>query len=232
LITNLGPPLLDRNGRIKKSIMVLRSGILIILFAPFALFAQEVDKGLKIKKNHGGLISLGARSTISTFNNGNWSDVGTGVGGQFRLQVHDRINTEWFLDYIRTDIGGLGNKQDLHVGWSVMYYVLKDPGYKRFFKPYILAGHCFDYTNIKVNANQSNFTEKWSAAVQAGVGNHFNLTEHLDLTFIAQYMIHLGGHTEAHVEEGILLLHEHSGVSLEGHLLFTLGVNYKIADLW
>jgi len=24
----------------------------------------------------------------------------------------------------------------------------------------------------------------------------------------------------------------HDGVSLEGHLLFTLSVNYKIADLW
>lgn len=212
--------------------MVWKSGILILLLTPLATFSQEVDKGLKIKKNHGGIFSLGARTTISTFNHGNWQEVGTGVGGQFRLQVHDRINTEWFLDYLRTDLKGIGNRQDLHIGWSVMYYPLKDVTYKRFMKPYILAGHCFDYTNLKENANPSNFTERWSAAVQAGIGNHFNLTEHLDLTFIAQYMIHLGGHAEAHVEEGHLHLHEHSGVSLEGHLLFTLGVNYKIAELW
>ncbi len=216
----------------KKSIMVLRSIILILLIAPLTGLSQGYDKGLKIKKNHGGLFSLGARSTISTFNNGNWGDVGSGAGGQFRILIHDRINTEWFADYIRTDIGGLGNKEDVHVGWSVMYYVLKEPSFKQFMKPYVLVGHCFDYSNIEVNANPSNFTESWSAAVQAGIGNHFNLSEHLDLTFIAQYMIHLGGHAEAHVEEGVLLLHEHSGVSLEGHLLFTLGVNYKIADLW
>lgn len=209
--------------------MLRKSGILLLLCAPLLAFGQQE---LKIKKSHSGLFSLGVRSTISTFNHGDWSNVGTGVGGQFRLQAHDKINTEWFLDYLRSDLNGIGRRVDLHVGWSVMYYPLKDRGYKRFMKPYIIAGHCFDYTNMKQNSDPSNSMERWSAAVQAGLGNHFNLTEHLDLTFIAQYMIHLGGHAEAHVVEGELDFHKHSGVSLEGHLLFTLGVNYKIADLW
>jgi hypothetical protein len=196
---------------------------------PMGLMAQSE---LKIKKKDGGMFSLGMRSTISTFNHGSWSEVGTGAGAQFRLQFHEKVNTEWFADYMTTDLSGLGNRQDAHVGWSVMYYPLKRTGFKQLMKPYIAVGHCFDYTNVAENLNESNSLERWSAAIQAGIGNHFNLTEHFDVTVKAQYMFHLGDHVEAHVHDGRFEIHEHGGVSLEGHLLFTISINYKIADLW
>ena len=196
---------------------------------PSTMIAQTE---LKIKKTHGGIFSLGMRTTVSTFNHGNWDDVGTGVSGQYRIQFHDRVNTEWYADYLTSKIGKLGQRTDGHIGWSVMFYPLKDPSYKRFLKSYIVMGHCFDYSKVSENANPQNSMERWSAAIQCGVGNHFNLTDRLDITMKAQYMFHLGNHVEAHIEEGKFEIHEHGGLSLEGHLLFTLSVNYKIADLW
>jgi hypothetical protein len=155
-----------------------------------------------------------------------------GAGGQFRLQFHDRINTEWFADYMTSKVGSKGNRQDAHIGWSVMFYPLKDKTYTKFMKPYLVMGHCFDYTKVSENADPDNTKERWSSAIQCGAGNHFNITERFDLTFVAQYMFHLGRHVEAHEEEGVFTIHDHGGLSLEGHLLFTLGINYKIADLW
>lgn len=99
-------------------------------------------------------------------------------------------------------------------------------------KPYLVMGHCFDYTKVAENVNPENMKERWSSAIQLGAGNHFNITERFDLTFVAQYMFHLGRHIEAHETEGVFAIHEHEGLSLEGHLLFTIGINYKIADLW
>ena len=61
---------------------------------------------------------------------------------------------------------------------------------------------------------------------------HFNLTERMDLTFVSQYMIHLGEDIHAEVEHGVVHYEKHKGAGLEGHLLFHLGINYKIADLW
>jgi hypothetical protein len=212
--------------------------VLLMLSVSILASAQEKsrkpvkEETLKVKNHHGGLFSLGMRSTVSTFNHGNWQDVGTGVGGQFRVQVHDRINLEFFADYLTSKIGNSGHRDDAHIGWSVMYYPLKDKTFTKFLKPYLIMGHCFDYSKVAENLNPDNSMERWSAAIQLGAGNHFNITERFDLTFIAQYMFHLGHHVEAHEAEGEFQIHDHGGASLEGHLLFTLGINYKIADLW
>jgi len=198
---------------------------------PMAVKAQK-EEPLKLKGHHGGLFSLGMRTTVSTFNHGSWQGASVGTGGQFRLQIHDRINTEWFADYMTSQIGNTGNRQDAHIGWSVMFYPLNDKTFTRSMKPYLVMGHCFDYTRVAQNTDPDNMKERWSSAIQCGLGNHFNITERFDLTFIAQYMFHLGRHVEAHEEEGQFRIHDHGGLSLEGHLLFTLGINYKIADLW
>jgi len=210
--------------------MLRKPLIILLLSIPIWAFAQEE---LKIKNHHGGLFSLGMRTTISTFNHGNWGEVGSGIGGQFRLQLHDMVNTEWFADYMTTKIGSLGRREDLHIGWSVMFYPLKDKTFKKLMKPYIVTGHCFDYTKVAENTNPDNQYERWSSAIQAGIGNHFNLTENFDITVLAQYMFHLGKHVGAHEHEGVFEIHqEKGGLNLEGHLLFTVGINYKIVDLW
>lgn len=200
--------------------------LIFILLLSWNAMAQE----LKIKNNEGGLFSLGVRTTVSTFNHGDFANTGTGVGGQFRLQFADRVNSDWFFDYITGNIGDFANRTDYHIGWSVIYYPTANSS--SFLRPYILAGHCFDYTRLTDNTNRENFMERWSSAVQGGAGVHFNLSRRLDMSLVGQYMIHLGNHVDAHQHEGNVEFHTEKGGSLEGHLLFHLGINYKIGDLW
>jgi len=197
-----------------------------LLFTPTFLFSQE----LKIKNSQGGLFSLGTKTTLSAFNGHEDESPGFGIGGQFRLQFADRVNSDWFFDYITSDIGKVASRTDYHIGWSVLHYLTQDPSTR--LRPYLLAGHCFDYTILQDNANFTHRKERFSSAVQAGGGVHFNLSPRLDLSFVTQYMLHLGNELHAEVHDGHLEFHEEDGTSFEGHLLFHLSINYKIADLW
>lgn len=190
--------------------------------------AQELSSG--------GMFSLGSRSTVSLFNHYG-SGVGTGMGGQFRIQLSDRVNTEWYLDYITSQASGLIGRKDLHIGWSVFFYYLKNnSSSEKLLQPFFEVGHCFDHSYVN-EIGTNNFLERWSSAVQLGTGISFNLTPRLDLSTKMQYMIHLGsdidadilddGHNHTHVT-----LNKNKGVDLEGHLLVTISMNYKIGKLW
>ena len=201
---------------------------LLILFSSFLLHTAFTQKGM---------LSVGGRTTVSLFNDGGTNNFGTGLGGQFRLQFAENINSDWFFDYLTSDIGTVGTRTDYHIGWNVLYYpyLAKDEKgnmKNSFLKPYIVAGHCFDYTQFKANQDLSNFAERWSSAVQAGIGTHLNLSRKLDLSFMSQYMFHLGTHIESRQDGNLLILTKEKGASLEGHLLITVGLNYKIGKLW
>lgn len=199
--------------------------IIAFLF-PFLGFSQP----LNIKNSPSGIFSLGLRSTVSAFNGGESSSYGTGVGGQFRLQLAERINTEWFIDYITGSVGTFASRTDYHVGWSVMYYLTKkaDP----IVKPYLVVGHCFDRTILTDNINFSNQISKNSSAIQAGAGVHIRLSERFDISLNTQYMMHLGEDVHAHYEDNEVHFEKEKGAGLEGHFLMHVGLNYKIADLW
>ena len=192
--------------------------IIILLLFSLPIFAQ----------NAAGNFSLGARSTFNFFNEGAANELGLGTGGQFRMQLNDRINTEWYADFIQTNIQNQVSRTDYHIGWSVFYYLLKNQ--PQFIQPFVEAGHCFDYTNVR-RYSDSESLQRWSAAVQMGSGTHFNLSDRFDFTLKAQYMIHIGSDIHTHLEDGILHLEEKKGTDLEGHLLVTASVNYKIARL-
>lgn len=200
--------------------------LILLVFAPTFLFSQE----LNIKNSRGGLLSLGTRTTLSAFNGHENESPGFGIGGQFRLQFADRVNSDWFFDYITSEIGDVATRTDYHIGWSVLYYLTENPSTR--LRPYLLAGHCFDYTTIQSNSFYTERKSRFSSAVQAGAGVHFNLTPRLDLSFVTQYMLHLGNELHAEIHDGDVHIHEGHGSSLEGHLLFHLSINYKIADLW
>lgn len=189
-------------------------------------FAQE----LNLKGDRGGLFSLGTRTTYSMFNGHVDESNGIGVGGQFRLQFADRVNSDWFFDHLQSNIGTYASRTDYHIGWSVLFYPIDMPQAR--FQPYVLAGHCFDYTRLVDNSDRLNTTERWSSAVQGGLGVHCNLTDRLDLSLVGQYMLHLGNEVGAHYHNGMVDFHEETGTSMEGHLLLHLSLNYKIADLW
>lgn len=199
---------------------------IVVLFIVTVGYGQE----LNLKGEQGGLFSMGLRTTMSVFGHDETGVNAIGYGGQFRLQLANRLNTEWFGDFTRGNIGGIGNRTDYHIGWSVMYYFTDKVSPP--VKPYILAGHCFDRTEITSNLDRDFRMVKNSSAIQAGAGVHFNLTQRLDITFTAQYMFHLGKDLHAHVENGELHMEFVKGTGLEGHVLLNLGINYKIADLW
>lgn len=190
-----------------------------------------------------GMLSLGTRSTLSTFEEDKANDMGLGLGGQFRLQVNDRINTEWFSDFIKTNISNLGYRNTAHIGWSVMYYPWK--GVKEnvaLLKPYVMMGHCFDYAKYTLATRDPNSTfigtteytksSRLTSAIQGGIGTHINLSPRFDFSLSSQYMIHIGGHTHIEIHDGVPYMHEEKGLNFQGHLLFTLSMNYKIANLW
>ncbi|MBK7383147.1 MAG: hypothetical protein IPI81_07390 [Flavobacteriales bacterium] len=188
------------------------------------------------KNDRVGMVSVGGRSSISLFNGAANNSAGTGVGGQFRIRIADRVNTDWFYDYFRSSIGDYAHRQDQHVGWSVLFY-LRDPVLsgaegRQFIQPYLLAGHCFDYTKQQANNDPGNFAERWSSAAQAGLGTHFNLTDRMDLSLVGQYMIHLGTDVHAEREDDEVVFHKERGSSLEGHLLFHVSFNFKLFHAW
>ncbi len=183
-------------------------------------------------QDRAGMVSLGGRSSVSLFNDGATGDIGTGAGAQFRIRLSERVNTEWFYDYFRSPIGAHANRQDQHIGWSVLFYLQQPPEQQRILQPYIMAGHCFDYTLQQSNTDPALRGERWSSAVQAGAGTHWNLSPRMDLSLAGQYMIHLGNDIHMHEEEDGSLHFEEHGHGLEGHLLFNLSFNYKIFSLW
>lgn len=208
----------------------------IIFLWTFTIHSQELRTNNPI-----GMLSFGGRTTLSMFNDHKNEMTGTGVGGQFRLRFSESVNTDWFFDYITSDVLNYAHRTDYHIGWSVLFYPINKINYyhqvdryKPKFRPYLLMGHCFDYSKIQAKADASNYSERWSSAVQGGIGTHLELTPRFDISLTGQYMIHLGNHIEADYDfnNQILTFSSNHGTSLAGHLLMTLSLNYKIVKLW
>lgn len=172
-------------------------------------------------------ISLGVRSSWGLVYEHNWNRAAFGSGGQFRLRFSDRVNSDWFIDYLQGDLGDFAKRTDVHIGWSVLYYPLNK---KTTLQPYLLAGHCFELLRISENTNDANFVTRISASVQAGAGVHLNLTPKADISFVTQYMIHFG--TNIDVAEYPVTFTKPGGIALQDHILLHVSLNYQIADLW
>ena len=214
--------------------------ILLLIFVTLSMVELSVAQGDSLSKKESGKLMLGMRSTMSAFSDDGAN--GMGVGGQFRIKFGSRLNSDWFLDYITTDIGGLAKRTDYHIGWSVLYYPFNNQAKKGKFTPYILAGHCFDWTEVVKNnfANSTtslNEAKRFSSAVQSGLGTHYNLADNFDISLTAQYMLHLGDDINATVFDNEItqqqdVLIEKGSLGLEGHLLINLSMNVYIAKLW
>lgn len=174
-------------------------------------------------------LAVGGRTTGSFFDG---DGIGLGTGGQIRIQPAERINTDWYFDYITVDAGDNVRSDYYHIGWSLLFYPFKNQQFPKTWQPYIVAGHCFDYNKKTEITNPENYAKRWGSAVQAGIGTHFNLSPRFDISLTCQYMIHLTTEIEAHNEDGVIEFHEHDHNALEGHLLTTISLNYKLFRLW
>lgn len=199
--------------------------ILSLVFSQANSYAQQTEA---VSKNDAGWFSFGGRSTISAFDH---DGIGIGTGGQFRIQLSNKVNTDWFADYISINVNNNVRSEYYHIGWSVLFYPLEN-GESKLIQPYILAGHCFDYNKKTEIGNPNNSLDRWGSAVQTGLGLHFNLSDRFDISLTSQYMIHLTQELEISTHDDDIHIHEHKEASLEGHLLSTVSLNYKIFKLW
>ncbi len=207
----------------------------ILLFIYHAVAAQEsTPRSAEIfYEKQGGNFSLGMRNTISFFNDGDPKGIGTGIGGHYRLQVANRVNTEWYADIFTSSIKKIAHRSDYHIGWSVMYYIIDPRGFERKLTPYVLAGHCFDITTIKINGANGSKGSRFSSEVQCGIGTHYNITPKVDVSFTAQYGFHLGKELDLEEdEEGLYKIVTQKNAGWQGHLMISVSVNYKIVKLW
>jgi hypothetical protein len=209
----------------KRHSMRLKYIPLITLFVllPQCLSAQTASIKKKVTS-----ISFGGRSTVNTFSD---DGPGFGTGGQFRVPLGYRINTEWFADYIVTSPDYVRSTY-YHIGWSVLFYPfdnLRFPTHR--LQPYLIAGHCFDFNKKTILVDPSVSKRRWGSAVQGGVGMHVNITDKFDVSFSTQYMIHLTRELEAENLSGNPSIEESRRSTLEGHLLTTVSFNYKLFRL-
>ena len=200
----------------------------ILLLISITSLAGDTKKG---RDQGTGNFSIGTRNTISMFNDD--AAVGKGIGGQFRFQFMDKLNSEWYADYIPSETK-ITHRDDYHIGWSLMYYFGKNVRFDHVIQPYLIAGHCFDYSVVSQVGNHKNNADRFSSATQVGLGTHFNITKRFDCSLSAQYMLHFGKEieTDAGNGEGPLEIRKSEFVQPDGHLLFTISFNYKFVNFW
>ena len=193
------------------------------LFVSSLLFAQQKEKSSI------GTYSLGTRNTVSAFNHD--AAIGLGIGGQFRVQLGQKLNSEWFLDYITSETD-VTKRNDYHIGWSLMFYSKNNNSFNKTLQPYLLVGHCFDYSKVFEKNNISNSANRLSMATQAGIGTHINFSNKFDCSISSQYMLHFGKEISTNIQGSKVFIYKNDYSSVEGHLLFTLSFNYKLGKLW
>lgn len=204
--------------------------ILLFTFIPSMLSAQF------LKDKQSGNFSLGTRAAFSAFSHGD-NELGYGAGSHFRIQLTERVNTEWFMDIISGNIDNKAQRMDYHIGWSVMYYVIDPQEFNRKVTPFVVAGHCFDYTRLSVNTGFASVSSaarkaRFNSAVQAGGGFHYNITPRFDLSPALQYMMHFGKGLSTDMQENSVTIETHKHAWWEGHLLVNISVSYKFIKLW
>lgn len=191
----------------------------------FAQFNRSSDD-----ESYAGTVSVGTRNTFSMFNHD--AGIGVGIGGQSRVQLSDHVNTEWFFDYITSKNKTYTNRNDYHFGWSVMYYPGATVDFSNLLQPYILAGHCFDYSKVSEQKNKANNASRWTMATQAGLGTHINISKALDCSVSSQYMLHFGKEIHVSTEKDVVMIEKENYSGPDGHLLLSVTFNYKLVDLW
>ena len=114
-----------------------------------------------------------------------------------------------------------------------MYYPGSTVDFSNLLQPYIVAGHCFDYSKVWEQKNKSNYAERYTMATQAGVGTHINITRFFDCSLSAQYMLHFGKEVETNIDDkSVISFDKKNYSSADGHFLCSVSFNYKLIHLW
>jgi hypothetical protein len=195
--------------------------VLIFLLIHPVLQAQEK---IDTKADATGFLSMGARNCISIFTTNGKSFVGTGAGGQFALQIAKDFNSHWFADWITSNINNLAQRNDFHSGFSMMPQVFSILTGSKRISLFPLAGFCIDYTKFTITSGKnissgSNYVERYSFAAQAGGGATIPVSDQLDFSIEAHYMLHVGTDVDIAMQDNKVQLIKQSGNNLEGHFI-------------
>lgn len=202
--------------------------IVFILLLPITGFSQE-----EIYSRENGILTFGTRSSVTLSPQGD--NVGTGFGGVMRLKFSRRINSEWFADYITSNIAGLARKTDNQLGGAVLFYPFNsfvEQGRKI---PFLVLGQALVNSRITKNGLNGETASQWYPLANAGIGGHWYFTNKFDFSLSCQYMQPLGRGIEASEFSGSQGEREitiNENVRTPGYFFLNLSFNATIADLW
>lgn len=207
-----------------------------LLFSLTPLLSQAQEE-LHLKSDPTGFLSMGARSCNSIFTTNGKRFVGTGMGGQFALQIAKDFNSHWFADWITSNINNLAERNDFHSGFSMMPQIASVPVGTNRVALYPLAGFCIDYTKFTITSGKNitsgpNYAERYSFAAQAGCGATIPVSDQLDFSLEAHYMLHVGTDVDIELNDNQVQLIKKSGNNLEGHFVLAISMDFKLFRLW
>ncbi len=211
--------------------------IAIVFVFTLAHLLSQAQEGQNTKGDAAGYLSMGARTCNSIFTTNGKRFVGTGMGGQFALRIAKDFNSHWFADWITSNINNLAERNDFHSGFSMMPEVISIPlGVKRV-SLFPLAGFCIDYTKFTVTTGKKassspNYAERYSFAAQAGCGATIPVSDRLDFSLEAHYMLHVGTDVDIELNDNEVRLIKQRGNNLEGHFVLALSMDFKLFKLW
>ncbi|MCS6917920.1 MAG: hypothetical protein RMK52_06455 [Chitinophagales bacterium] len=189
----------------------------------------QAQKPLRIKFTDPGVFGVGIRTAAGLSISDSALRVSEGGGVQARLMVLQRLNTEWYAEWLRGGFSDAAYRTDVHLGLNTLLYFQRR---LQRVAPFVLTGIAADALTLHNRLTARHRTSSWTTALQGGIGFHINLTWRSDLTVSAAYQHHLSHQAILQTEESILAQVPRSGRTGDGHLLVTLSMNYKITDLW
>ena len=215
--------------------LLLIPSLALLITCSWAQELREVSTDAPEPSMIKGRLGVGVRSTMNIFSG---YRPGIGAGGHWKLGFSDRVNTEWFLDYITSEDDKSGYRKDYHIGWAVQFNLLNNGLANGKINPYVMGGQCFDLTQVGTTGETPMESPKvFSAAVQAGVGVSTFIASDFEVNLQGHYMMHLG--KDVHLDyETDGHGHDHASISvdnhpgLEGHFLTTISGTWYFVRLW
>ncbi|MCS6990547.1 MAG: hypothetical protein NZL95_01640 [Chitinophagales bacterium] len=184
---------------------------------------------MRIKFTDPGVFAAGIRTAAGLTLTDSTLNLAQGVGLQARLLVLQRLNTEWYVEWLRGGFSDEAFRTDLHLGFNILGYFQRR---LQRVAPFLMTGFAADALTLNNRLEARHRTTSWTTAVLGAIGFHINLTWRSDLTIAVAYQHHLVHQALLQTAEGILAQVPRSGRTGDGHLLVQLSMNYKITDLW
>ncbi len=199
--------------------------LLLLLTLPYLLMAQ---KPMKVKYTKAGIFSLGMRLPFGFASSPGVLNVAQGLGIESRIQLGKHYNSEYYGDYLLSKFGDSAVRSTGHIGASFLLY----PQDKlRRVQPFVFVGPDANFEKIRQQTNAANAASRWNFAAHAGLGMHLNVSWRSDITLSSAYMLHFGKKIDIQsLEDESVFLTQGNGI--DGHLLLTISMNFKIVGLW